>query len=101
MEAGAQRFNLSQSDFYQMLAYGVNHLQGQGDMLLIYPAHDAFSEPLPYPFEFHQAGHANLRLWVVPFVIGKNLQDSDLKTPEGVIVPLQIKSSTLSSRPTL
>ncbi len=101
VEASVERFNLSQSDFYQMLAYGVNHLQGQGDMLLIYPAHDAFSEPLPYPFEFHQAGHGNLRLWVVPFVIGDSLQDSELKTPEGVMFHSLATNSILPSGPIL
>lgn len=82
--SGDQRFNLAQSDFYQMLAYGVNHLQGEGDMLLIYPAHDNFCEPLPHPFEFHQSGKSNLRLWVVPFIIGDNLRNSRLKMPEGM-----------------
>lgn len=78
-KSGGQRFNLSQNDFYQMLAYGVNYLQGKGDMLLIYPAHDGFSEPLPHPFEFHQAGHKDLRLWAVPFVIGESLKRSGWK----------------------
>ena len=79
-KAGVQHFNLAQSDFYQMLAYGVNHLGGHGDMLLIYPAHDAFSESLAHPFEFQNAGKQNLRLWVVPFIIGDSLQSSELKS---------------------
>lgn len=90
-KTGAQHFNLAQSDFYQMLAYGMNHLQGQGDMLLIYPAHEEFNQPLPHPFKYNQLEHGNLRLWVVPFVIGDSLQSSELKVPEGILPDPLIK----------
>jgi len=75
------QFNLSQSDLYQMLAYGVNHLQGEGDMLLIYPKHEGFSAPLAHPFEYHHSGGKTLRLWVVPFETGSSLLSSRLLMP--------------------
>lgn len=81
VETGNSKFNLAQSDLYQMLAYGVNHLQGAGDMLLIYPYHAGFSVPLEHPFEFNQSGGKMLRLWVVPFKVGTSLQTSNLHLP--------------------
>lgn len=56
------KYGLSQSDFYQLFAYGHKHLNGIGKMLLIYPQTDKFSAELP-PFDFS----SDLRLWVVPF----------------------------------
>ncbi|WP_027713272.1 McrC family protein [Dickeya chrysanthemi] len=56
---------LSESDFYQMFAYGQRYLAGKGDMYLIYPEHDEFTQPLPSPFIFSET----LRLWVVPYRI--------------------------------
>jgi 5-methylcytosine-specific restriction endonuclease McrBC regulatory subunit McrC len=34
-------------NFYQMFAYGQKYLGGTGEMYLIYPAHDDFSQPIP------------------------------------------------------
>lgn len=70
LDASARDLNygLSQADFYQLYAYGQKYLQGSGEMLLIYPRTERFSEPLE-PFDFSE----QLRLWVVPF---------DLKTGE-------------------
>jgi 5-methylcytosine-specific restriction enzyme subunit McrC len=45
-----------------MFAYGHHYLSGEGDMILIYPKTENFSEPLP-AFEFSE----KLRLWVTPF----------------------------------
>jgi len=56
------RFGLSQSDFYQLFAYGHKYLGGRGDLLLIYPATEDFSRALG-PFVFSDA----MRLWAVPF----------------------------------
>lgn len=81
VETGDSKFNLAQSDLYQMLAYGVNHLQGEGDMLLIYPHHEGFQSPLVHPFEFNHSGGKTLRLWVVPFETGASLQTSSLHMP--------------------
>jgi 5-methylcytosine-specific restriction enzyme subunit McrC len=56
------KFGLSQGDFYQMFAYGHSYLSGKGDMILIYPKTENFSETMQ-PFEFSE----KLRLWVTPF----------------------------------
>lgn len=61
------KYGLSQGDFYQMFAYGHSYLSGEGDMILIYPKTENFSETLP-AFEFS----ANLRLWVTPFDLEKD-----------------------------
>lgn len=61
-----EKYQLSQTDFYQLYAYGQHYLNGSGDIVLIYPKTDAFSKPLPV-FEFP---HSNeLRLWVLPFCL--------------------------------
>ena len=62
-----QKYGLSERDFYQMLAYGLNYLDGgRGDMALVYPKTDAFDRPLP-PFLF--SGAEGLRLWALPFCL--------------------------------
>ena len=55
-------FNINQSDIYQMFAYGHKYLKGSGDLVLTYPKHTHFEQPLPC-FNLDQ----DLRLWVVPF----------------------------------
>lgn len=39
-----KQFGLSQSDFYQMFAYGHKYLNGDGNIILIYPKTDDFPE---------------------------------------------------------
>lgn len=56
------KYGLSQSDFYQLSAYGQKYLGGKGDLILIYPRRVAFSEPLPV-FKYSP----ELSLWVLPF----------------------------------
>lgn len=56
------KYGLSQSDFYQLYAYGQRYLSGAGELFLIYPRTDVFQRPLE-PFHFD----SRLRLWVVPF----------------------------------
>jgi len=63
---------LSQSDFYQMFAYGHKYLGGSGDMVLIYPASDTFQEPIETSFDFDKA----LRLWVVPMDLNPDTENS-------------------------
>ncbi|MGF1746216.1 McrC family protein, partial [Vibrio minamisatsumaniensis] len=58
-------YGLSQSDLYQMFAYGNKYLDGKGDLFLIYPSHQAFEKPIEYSFDFSET----LKLWVVPFVL--------------------------------
>ncbi|MDP5130548.1 MAG: McrC family protein [Paraglaciecola sp.] len=69
---GTDKFMLSQSDFYQMFAYGQKYLGGVGELVLIYPANKKFQQPLAKPFEFSDS----LRLWVVPFDIHHQTSDS-------------------------
>jgi len=63
---GASKYDLASSDFYQMFAYGQNYLHGIGDLVLIYPKTEIFSQPLPV-FQFPLA--SELRLWVLPFCL--------------------------------
>ncbi len=63
---GTDKYGLSQSDFYQLQAYGQRYLDGQGDVVLIYPKTAAFDQPLPV-FEFPKSD--GLRLWVLPFCL--------------------------------
>ncbi|MCC8978677.1 McrC family protein [Bradyrhizobium sp. 10BB] len=65
IDAGNKRdsYDLRQSDFYQLFAYGHKYLGGQseGELVLIYPKRPQFMRPLP-PFDFS----SQLRLWVLP-----------------------------------
>jgi len=67
---GSEKYGLVQDDFYQMHAYGLSYLDGQGDVILIYPKTDAFSRPVPV-FEFPKSN--GLRLWVLPFCLKEHL----------------------------
>ena len=86
VDSGKATLELSQADLYQMLAYGMNYQKGIGDMLLIYPSHEGFSQPLPQPYEFSHQNENPLRVWVVPFIIGDSLQNSELRFPDGKIL---------------
>lgn len=57
-----KKYHLSQSDFYQLFAYGQKYLGGSGNMALIYPRTASFQNPLP-PFDFGNG----LILYVLPF----------------------------------
>lgn len=57
-----KKYGLSQSDFYQLFAYGQKYLQGRGELVLIYPRRADFQQALA-PFDFG----GGLRLWVLPF----------------------------------
>lgn len=63
---GSGKYGLDQSDFYQLHAYGQNYLDGNGDVVLIYPKTDTFNKALPV-FEFPRS--SGLRLWVLPFCL--------------------------------
>lgn len=81
--AGGKNYGLSQSDFYQLFAYGQKYLGGQGDMVLIYPRRAAFQEALPV-FEFS----VGLRLWVVPFDLDfGQLAVAGLVAPQSTATP--------------
>lgn len=57
-----KKYGLSQSDFYQLFAYGEGYLEGSGELFLVYPKTRRFAAPLP-SFRFSET----LTLWVVPF----------------------------------
>lgn len=63
---GTDKYGLSQADFYQLYAYGQSYMDGQGDVVLIYPKTETFSQALPV-FEFPKS--KGLRLWVLPFCL--------------------------------
>lgn len=57
-----RKYNLKESDFYQLFAYGHKYQDGAGDMVLVYPKHPDFGQPLPC-FKLGD----NMKLWVMPF----------------------------------
>lgn len=63
---GTDKYGLAQSDLYQLHAYGQSYIDGVGDVVLIYPKTDSFTQPLPV-FEFPKT--PGLRLWVLPFCL--------------------------------
>lgn len=58
----ADKYGLSQSDFYQLFAYGQKYLGGSGRMALIYPRTETFQSPLD-AFDFS----GGMTLEVLPF----------------------------------
>ena len=72
-EDRGNKYGLSQSDLYQMFAYGHKYLGGKGNMVLIFPKTQGFNAALP-PFAFS----ADLTLWVAPF----DLDAGELAWPE-------------------
>lgn len=74
-------YGLTQTDFYQLFAYGNKYLDGQeeGDLVLIYPKRAAFDLALPV---FHFSN--SLRLWVLPF----DLDNERLDQPELTNLPV-------------
>jgi len=92
---------LDQGDFYQLHAYGQNYLDGDGDVVLIYPKTDAFSKALPV-FEFPKS--SGLRLWVLPFCLKQkrlqlpscgslNVFFVDAETADSVVREVRIPAS--------
>ncbi|MFM5229848.1 McrC family protein [Aeromonas media] len=81
------KYGLSQSDLYQLFAYGHKYLDGQRDqrdLVLIYPAWEHFKAPLaPFCFDMENRDNDNrLRLWVLPFELGEGVEHR-LQLPEG------------------
>ncbi|RLU00190.1 McrC family protein [Ketobacter sp.] len=58
------KYGISQNDMYQLFAYGQKYQSGTGHMMLIYPKHEGFDQPLA-PFYFS----SDLVLWAVPFCL--------------------------------
>ena len=71
----SDKYGLSQSDFYQMFAYGNKYLNGKGTLVLIYPKHgdekSGLTKPIEIPFEFDE----NLKLYVLPFDLNKSIHN--------------------------
>jgi 5-methylcytosine-specific restriction enzyme subunit McrC len=80
-----EKYGLSQSDFYQLFAYGHHYLPAAGNMLLIYPMTRRFQRPLPV-FNYSQ----QLHLWVVPF----DLQNDRLIDDMAILDQLVAQSIT-------
>lgn len=79
-----KKYGLSQSDLYQMFAYGHKYLDGAGELFLIYPDHDGFDEAIKHSFDFDN--DEKLKLWVVPFDITAEAIDSKrLKLPDSCL----------------
>ncbi|MEZ9067839.1 McrC family protein [Vibrio atlanticus] len=72
----ASNYGISQSDMYQMFAYGHKYLGGEGDLFLIYPAHDGFDKAVECSFDFDKESPPKLRLWVVPFTLKSENENS-------------------------
>lgn len=86
-QSRSKNYDLSQTDFYQLFAYGQKYLNGVGDLVLIYPQRASFMQPLPV-FEFSD----QLRLWVLPFdldgcrLIGTERAELPLHTANNKII---------------
>lgn len=84
---GTDKYNLSGSDFYQMLAYATNYLttnsECSGTIILIYPKTKTFDEPLPV-FEFNNLVSVNL--FVLPFCLeeGELLLSTEINSYENI-----------------
>jgi 5-methylcytosine-specific restriction enzyme subunit McrC len=98
---GSEKYGLDQGDFYQLHAYGQNYLDGDGDVVLIYPKTDAFKQALPV-FEFPKS--SGLRLWVLPFSLKQqrlqlpscgslNVFFVDAETADSVVRKIRIPAS--------
>jgi 5-methylcytosine-specific restriction enzyme subunit McrC len=72
-----ESYDLRQSDFYQLFAYGSKYLhdQSDGELVLIYPKGSRFSVPMP-PFYFS----TQLRLWVLPLDLELGVLDGIMLT---------------------
>jgi 5-methylcytosine-specific restriction enzyme subunit McrC len=86
LESGADKYGLSQSDFYQLFSYGQKYLSGAGDMLLIYPKTVQFETILP-PFHFDE----KLTVWAVPFC----LERDELLCPDDMVPRFFLSKLTL------
>lgn len=65
-----EKYQLGQADFYQLYAYGHQYLTSEGDLMMVYPQTDSFTQALPV---FTFTSHSKLRLWVVPFCLERNV----------------------------
>lgn len=59
------KYNISQSDFYQLYAYAHYYIDANGPLILIYPQTESFDKPLM--FDFNKPGNGCLTIWAIPF----------------------------------
>jgi 5-methylcytosine-specific restriction enzyme subunit McrC len=84
---GSDKYGLSQNDFYQMFAYAHKYLTGNNrQLILIYPKTDKFSETITDSFDFSD----DIKLWVVPFDVSADVDDSERIKPIKKIVHLTV-----------
>lgn len=76
---GREKYQLSQADFYQLYAYGHHYLDGNGEIILVYPRTDTFNDVLDV-FEFPKS--KGMRLWVLPFC----LKTRKLLVPQSTVI---------------
>jgi 5-methylcytosine-specific restriction enzyme subunit McrC len=74
---GKDKFGLSQDDFYQMLGYGYKYLDGDGDLVLIYPKTANFDQPLEHSFNYDQ--NNKLKLRVLPFDVSHQVDNQGIE----------------------
>ena len=79
LDNGEQKYGLSQTDFYQLYAYGQKYLNGAGILYLFYPRTSRFGTPLP-PFQFTE----QMQLIVAPFDLELGRPVADLLTRSSV-----------------
>lgn len=86
MRKPTKNYDLSQSDFYQLFAYGHKYRKGADvpKMVLIYPHWSGLKEALPV---FQYGG--GMSLWVLPF----DLENDCLLSASAAGIPLQEKAS--------
>lgn len=63
------RADFDSGDLYQLMAYGIHHLKGDGILALVYPAWSGFRKPAG-PFRYAIPG---FDLWALPFDLEKDL----------------------------
>lgn len=73
--------DLSRDDFFQMFAYGQHYLRGEGQLVLVYPAHTDFPKALAEPFQLP----GGRQLWILAL----DLDTGDLSGATRTRLPLR------------
>jgi len=75
------KYGLSQSDFYQLFAYGHRYMDGKGKLFLVYPRTDDFEKSREFDF------HNGMTLRTIPFDIDSATFDLE----DIVALPLRLR----------
>jgi len=75
---GTVKYGLSQADFYQMFAYGQKYLAGKGELFLLYPQSEKFTQAIQSNFCFNPDtdDEDKLNLWIVPVDLSVDVEDN-------------------------